>query len=151
MKKLFLLLLMSASIMLGAKAQFGSAAVFPLVAGDTLNNVDSVAKIITASAGYKDLGIQVNLNKLSGTVGGKVYLYASMDKRNYTLIDSASYNAIPVGGSGSIFGVSNGYTHVAIISRTGTPFTNYLVVPTSSGTVSAPIQVSYTLRKYITQ
>lgn len=135
-----------------SKAQFGQAATFPLVKGDTLNNVDTVAKVITATAGYADIGVQVKVNVLSGTLTGKVYLYASMDNRNYALIDSsANYAPIPAGATGSTFGAPNGYTHTATIRERGVPFTYYLVAPVSSGTVSAAVQVSYTLRKYSTQ
>ena len=147
------ILIILAFLLIGvaSKAQFGSAATFPLVQGDTLTNTDTIAKVITASAGYNAIGIQVKVNVLSGTLAGKVYLYASMDTRNYALIDSASYASVPAGATNSVFGPSAGYTHVAILNETKAPFTRYLIAPVSSGTVSAPIQVSYTLRKYSTQ
>ena len=147
------ILIILAFLLIGvaSKAQFGSAATFPLVQGDTLTNTDTIAKVITASAGYNAIGIQVKVNVLSGTLAGKVYLYASMDTRNYALIDSANYVVIPAGSTGSVFGPPIGYTHVAILNETKAPFTRYLIAPVSSGTVSAPIQVSYTLRKYSTQ
>ena len=150
MKKL---LIICSFLLIGiaSQAQFGSAATFPLAKGDTLNNVDTVAKVITATTGYNAIGIQVNVNVLSGTLAGKVYLYASMDNRNYSLIDSASYASVPAGATNSVFGPSAGYTNVAVIKEIGVPFTHYLVAPTSSGTVSAQVRVSYTLRKYSTQ
>lgn len=135
----------------GAKAQFGTAYAFPLVQGDTLTNTDTVAKVIKTTAGYSEIGVQVNLNKISGTVAGKVYLFASNDTRSYFLIDSASYAAIPAGASGSVFGAIGSYTHTAYIKATGSPWVYYTVAATSSGTVSAPVQVLYTLRKTITQ
>lgn len=147
------ILIILAFLLIGvaSKAQFGSAATFPLVQGDTLTNTDTIAKVITASAGYNAIGIQVKVNVLSGTLAGKVYLYASMDTRNYALIDSANYVVIPAGATGSVFGPPIGYTNVATLNETKAPFTRYLIASVSSGTVSAPIQVSYTLRKYSTQ
>ena len=132
-------------------AQVAGAYAFPLAAGDTLTNTDTAARSFVVSGGYGSMSVQVNLNKLSGTVAGKVYLYAASDSRNYTLIDSASYVAIPAGASGTIFGAAAGYTHVARISRSAPSDTKYLVAATSSGTVSAPVQFIYALKKYTTQ
>ena len=131
-------------------AQFGTPATFPTVAGDTLNNVDTVAKVISASAGYNEIGIQVNLNQISGTVAGKVYLYGSMDNTNFTIVDSATYHTVAPGNATSTFGVRNGYTHMATMTETHAPYWRYIVAATSTGTVSAPVQVLYTLRKYST-
>ena len=150
MKKFLFLSLFMLTLSFASHAQFGAPAAFPLAAGDTLNNTDTVAKVIKATAGYSVVGIQVNLNKLSGTVAGKVYVYASMDSRNYAVIDSASYTAVPAGASGSVFGAIGSYTHTAILKEDRTPYAYYLVAATSSGTVSAPVQVVYTLRKYST-
>ena len=132
-------------------AQFSSAYTFPVVAGDTLNNVDSVAKLVRATAGYNCMGFKVDLNKISGTVAGKFYLYASNTNDSWALIDSAVYAPIPAGVPGTTMGALNGYTHTAVIQETKVPWTYYLLVPTSTGTVSAPIRVSYVLRKNIAQ
>lgn len=51
---------------------------------------DTVTKIITATAGYSSLGIQVNATKISGTVDAKAYLSGSIDGVNYTTTDSSS-------------------------------------------------------------
>lgn len=157
MKRLLFLLLTIATIFTvetaHAQAPYGKAFVFPLIAGDTLNNIDTVAKVIPATAGYSTLGIQANLNKLSGTLttglGCKLYLYRSInDSRNYVLVDSALYVAVPVGAAGSVFGATNGYTHTAQITVDRSPGVYYLVAATSTGTVSAAVQIGYTARQY---
>lgn len=145
MKK-FIVLFISIVLSFGAKAQFGSAATFGLVAGDTLANVDTVQKIIKATAGYNAIGIQVNVNKLSGTLTGKVYLSQSFDGANYQITDSASY--IPTITSSYS---TPTYTNTAIIEKQTVPGVWYRVWATSTTTVSAPVQVWYTLRKNISQ
>ena len=134
-----------------SNAQVGGAYAFPLAAGDTLTNTDTAARSFLVSGGYQTMNIQVNLNKLSGTVAGKVYLYAASDARNYTLIDSSSYVAIPAGAGSSIFGAVGGYTHVARIKVSSPGDTKFLVAATSSGTVSAPVQFIYALKKHLNQ
>jgi hypothetical protein len=131
-----------------ANAQFGRAASFPLVAGDTLTNTDTVAKVITATAGYSASGIQVNLTKLSGTVAGKAYLYQSLDGINYVVTDSASYTTLST-TTPSI--QSPSVTATAMFSKNPVPSVYYEVVATSSGTVSMVCRVLYTLRKYTGQ
>lgn len=149
MKKLVFLLALFASFAFvnTANAQYVTARVFSLQAGDTLNNTDSVVRFFQNTVGIASMGIQVNLNKISGTVAGKVYLYASNDNRNYTVVDSASYNAIPP--SGTIFtGTATGYTHVAAINRSTSPFQYYAILAVSTGTVSAATQFLVTTREY---
>ena len=152
MKKILFLLLLVGVTALSvntAHAQKGYAAIMPTVQGDTLNNADTVAKLITASAGYSVMGIQVNLTKISGTVAGKVYLYQSLDKVNYTLTDSAVYSTAPTFTS-TIYpgGITPTATNVAIFQKNTTPSVYYMVEAVSSGTVSAALQVLYTTRQY---
>jgi len=143
--------MLTVTFSVASRAQFSTAYTFPVVAGDTLNNVDSVAKLVRATAGYNCMGFKADLNKLSGTVAGKLYLYASNTNDSWALIDSATYSPIPAGVSGTTMGALNGYTHTAVIQEPRVPWTYYLVVPTSSGTVQAPVRVSYILRKNIAQ
>lgn len=145
MKKL-LFILFFASIGIATNAQFGRAAKFPLVAGDTLASVDTVQKIITATAGYNAMGIQVNLNKLSGTLTGKAYLYTSMDQINYQLTDSASYTATTT----SSYSTPT-MTHTAIFTKATVPGVSYRLWVVSTATTSTPVEVWYTLRKNIGQ
>lgn len=130
------------------KAQIGGAIAFPHVAGDTLSNTDSVFKVVSNSGLASTINIQVNLNKLSGTVAGKVYLYKSNDTRNWVLADSASYTAIPAGASGTAFGATGSYTHTAQITVTPAQATRYGILATSSGTVSADTQFLYAIKQY---
>lgn len=145
MKKVIFSLLIIFSA-LTTKAQFGRAASFPTIAGDTLTNASTVNKIFTATAGYNALAVQVNAKQISGTLTGKVYLYTSLDGSNYTLTDSATYVPVP-----NLTGVAATYTHVAIIQKVTAPGVYYLVSAVSTGTTSTAIKVLYTLRKNISQ
>lgn len=131
-----------------SKAQIGGAIAIPHVAGDTLTNTDSVFKVVSNSGLAATINVQVNLNKLSGTVAGMVYLYKSNDTRNWVLADSASYTAIPAGVSGTAFGAVGSYTHTAQISVVPAPATRYGILATSSGTVSADTQFLYAIKQY---
>lgn len=145
MKKVFLLIIIAFGF-LTSEAQFGSAATFQTVAGDTLANVDTVSKVIKATAGYNAIGVQVNVKVLTGTLAGKAYLYKSYDGINYQVSDSASY--VPI--ISSSYNIPT-YTHTAIFEKVTVPSVNYRVWAVSTGTVSAPVQISYTLRKDISQ
>jgi len=125
-----------------AQAQFSGSYTFPLVAGDTLNNTDTVFKTITASTGYKDLGVQVELKKISGTVAGKLILWGSMDGINYVATDSMSY---VVTTPSSL--ITPTFDNQAYVTKSGTPFYKYAILATSTGTVSAQVRVSYMLRR----
>ena len=129
-------------------AQSGNAYTFPLIAKDTLTNADTLTKSIHITEGISELGIQVVVNKLSGTLAGKAYLYQSLDGKNYLLTDSASYTAVPVVGSaarGTVVTATG--TNVATFYKTETPSCYYVVQSLTSGTVSAVFTVSYTARK----
>jgi hypothetical protein len=145
MKKIFFSLLIIFAAF-STKAQFGRAASFPTIAGDTLNNASSVNKIFTATAGYNALAVQVNAKQISGTLTGKAYLYTSLDGANYVLTDSAAYAPVP-----NLTGVAPTYTHVATIQKVTAPGVYYLVSAVSTGTTSSAIKVLYTLRKNIWQ
>jgi len=125
-----------------ANAQSGNAYTFPLIAHDTLTNTDTIAKVIHITEGDNQLGIQVVLNKLSGTVAGNVYLFQSLDGSNYVRTDSSTYGVIQPNTQFTPTG-----TNIATFYKTWTPSCYYLVQIVSSGTVSAPIKVSYTARK----
>lgn len=145
MKK-FLILFIALAISFAGKAQSGSAATFGLVAGDTLVNVDTVSKVIKATAGYNATAIQVNVKVSTGTLAGKAYIYQSLDGVNYTITDSAAY--VPIVASS--YNVAT-YTHTAYFTKVTVPSVYYRIWAVSTGTVSAPVQVWYTLRKNISQ
>lgn len=145
MKKILIItLVLFATI--GVKAQFGRAATFPLVLADTLTNTDTVSKVITTTAGYNEIGIQVSANKLSGTLTGKVFLQGSMDAVNYITTDSLSWAAYVT----SSYTVPT-YTNYAYFTKVNAPWVYWRIWAQSIGTVSAPVTVSYTLRKDINQ
>jgi hypothetical protein len=139
MKK-FLALILVAGIALSAASQ--TATLMPLKAGDTLvtsSSKDTVTKVITATAGYSALGIQVNATKVSGTINAKAYLYSSLDGTNYNLTDSSAAFADQT-------------TNVAWFTKVTTPYTYYQVqVRNSTGvntTQSAIVRIYYVLRKH---
>lgn len=141
MKKLIFLFALVVGLTISATAQ--SASVFPTVFGDTIitvANVDTVTKVISTTAGYSALGIQVNAVKVSGTITAKAYLYSSLDGTTYNLTDSATAFANAAGAQSVWF------------SKTTTPYTFYKVQVRNPGTVvsteSLAIKVYYVLRKY---
>lgn len=142
MKKLLAFLLIAA-LPFASHAQTGIAYTFPLVAGDTLNNTDTVFKFIPITAGYSVSGIQVNTTRISGTLAGAAYLYTAVDSKNYHVTDTASYVAY-VAPSVAIPTATSGCTF-----RKSTPeVAGIWVVVVSTGTYSGVVQVAYTVRKY---
>lgn len=148
MKKIFYMLVVLLALTgYKASAQYGNALTLPLIAGDTLNNVDTVTKLIRITGGFSGLGVQVNLNKISGTVAGKAYLWQSLDGSNYLLTDSASYTTLSTTQPSL---ATPTVTASAIFQKALVPSTYYLVEAVSSGTVSMQVKVLYTTRKYAT-
>lgn len=129
-----------------AKAQtspFGNGQLITLAAGDTLVNVDSVMKFITTTAGYRDIGIQVYVNKLTGTPAGKAILMSSMDGVTYLQTDSIALASPQVNSA-----VTPKAFLTAQFSKTVAPFTHYMVMVTNTAsTTTAQVQVWYTLRR----
>lgn len=136
-------------IVLASKAQTGRAYVFPLIAGDTLVNADTAARVIPATAGYSAMSISVNVTKLTGSaITGKAYLYQSLDGANYALTDSASYVTNPQFTSNLSASIVPTYTATANFQKTSTPSVYYLVAAVSSGTVTEKVQFLYTTKQY---
>lgn len=142
MKKIIAIMALVVGVLSTTMAQ--RATIFPLVAGDTLttsSSRDTVTKIITATAGYSALGIQVVTTKVSGTIAGKAYLYSSLDGTNYTLTDSSAAFA-------------NQTTNTAFFTKTGgIPYTYYKVtvqdaIGGSTSTQANIVRVYYVLRRY---
>lgn len=127
-------------------AQSGSAATFPVVAGDSLATADSVYKPISVTAGYSQLAVQVSIKKGTGTLDGKLFLYTSVNANQYVLTDSAALTAVPTFGS---VNANGGYTHTAIIQKTAPGGTKYIACITQAGSLTAsPVLFSYTARKH---
>jgi hypothetical protein len=141
MKKFLTLLLAVVGIVMASQAQ--RATLLPTVAGDTIitsSSRDTMSKVITATAGYSAMGIQVNATKISGTVSAKAYLYSSLDGTNYNLTDSSSVFA-------------NQTTNVVWFTKTTTPYTYYKVAVgdpqgATTSTQSVKVQVYYVLRRH---
>jgi fructose-specific component phosphotransferase system IIB-like protein len=131
MKK-FLSLLLVAGLFTASEAKAQSATLMPLVAGDSIStssSLDTVSKVISATAGYSALGIQVVTTKVSGTVAGKAYLYSSLDGTNYVVTDSSSAFANPT-------------TNTAFFTKVTTPYTYYKVqVRGADGAASTQVNI----------
>lgn len=133
MKKLLVLLIAVVGLTVQSNSQ--SATVFPLVAGDTVINTATVSKVFRATAGYTGVAIQVVGTKISGTVGGTIGIYGSMDGVNYDLIGSA-YTATDVASNIKSFYIQAPLPPYIRVSWIGT------------GTMSAQLRVRYVLRRY---
>jgi len=141
MKKLITLLLLA--MVIGITTQAQRATLMSTVAGDTIitsSSRDTMSKVITATAGFSALGIQVNATKISGTVSAKAYLYSSLDGVNYSLTDSSAAFA-------------NQTTNVVWFTKTTTPYVYYKVavgdpLGLSTSTQSVKVQIYYVLRRY---
>lgn len=147
MKKILILVSLFVGLVITASAQRGT--LLPLVGsatanvGDTISTsagLDTVQKIITLTAGYSALGIQVNTTKVSGTVVGKAYLYSSIDGVNYVVTDSSA-------------AFVNQTTNVATFTKTGgIPYVFYRVdVRAADGANSTQVnivRVWYVARKF---
>lgn len=140
MKKLITFLLL-AMVIVTSQAQH--ATLMSTVAGDTISTSssrDTVSKVITATAGFSALGIQVNATKISGTVSAKAYLYSSLDGTNYNLTDSSAAFA-------------NQTTNSVWFTKTTTPYVYYKVAVgdpfgATTSTQSVKVQVYYVLRRH---
>jgi len=140
MKKLACVLVLMVGLIASTIAQ--RATLIQLAAGDTVSAVagmDTVTKVITVTAGYSALGVQVIANKLTGTPAGKAYLYGSLDGINYTLTDSsAAFTDIAA--------------NVAYFTKVTTPYVFYKVqvrpMGVASTTQTTQVRVYYVLRKH---
>lgn len=136
-------MLMSFCLIASSRAQFGTAKLMTIVAGDTVStssSLDTVSKVITATAGYSAMGIQVIGTKVSGTITAKAYLYGSLDGSAYLLTDSATAFANSAGAQSVFF------------TKTTTPYVYYKVmvrnVGATTSTEALAVKVYYTLRKH---
>ncbi len=135
-------LLITSQIQTRAQAP-GYAVSMPVVAGDTVStssSLDTVTKVITVTAGYSAMGIQVVGTKTAGTITSKVYLYGSLDNSQYVITDSTAAFANAAGAQSLFF------------TKTTTPFVYYKVQvrpPTSAATTEGlAVKVYYVLRKH---
>jgi hypothetical protein len=140
MKKILFLMLLVMSLAYQSNAQ--RATLLPTILGDTVSassGLDTVSKVIMATAGYSAFGVQVNATKVSGTVSAKAYLYGSLDGSNYTVTDSSAAFADQT-------------TNVAVFTKVTTPYTHYKVqVRPATGAATTQVvgvKVYYVFRKH---
>lgn len=119
------------------------ATTMPIVAGDTVStstSLDTVSKVLTVTAGYSTLAIQVKCTKTAGTITSKAYLYSSLDGVDYVLTDSSAAYANAAGAQSVFF------------TKTAPPYVYYKIQvrpPTSANTTEGlAVKVLYTLRKH---
>lgn len=142
MKNLFGFILLVIGLSFNSNAQIGRK--MTIVAGDTVitsSSLDTVSKIIPATAGYSTMAIKVRATKVSGTVTCKAYLYGSVDNITYVVTDSTS-----------AFANSAGAQDVYFVKTGGLPYSHYNVQvrpPTSAATTeSVAVEVTPLLKKY---
>lgn len=93
MNKILSLLLVVSMVFITSNVSAQRATLLPLNAGDSISassGLDSVSKVVTATAGYSAASFTVVATKISGTVSLKFYLWGSNDGTNYTLTDSST-------------------------------------------------------------
>jgi len=120
-----------------------TATPIPVIAGDTVStsgSLDTVTKIISVTAGYSALGIQVTGTKTSGTITSKAYLYGSLDGVTYNLTDSSTAFADAAGAQARWF------------TKATAPYVYYKVQvrpPTADGTTEGlAVKMHYVLRRH---
>jgi len=135
MKKMILIVLIAISFAFNASAQ--KASTTTLSAGDTVVNTAAVSKVIPVlTAGYEGAVVFANVTKISGTVGGTVQLFGSLDGTNYVQIGADQTATNTAGTKSYAFYVT-------------APVPVYLkVTHTGTGTMSSSITVSYVYRKH---
>ncbi len=133
MKKILFLATMVIGYSSIASAQ--RATLMPLIAGDTIVNTGTVTKTITASAGYSALGIQPVVTKISGTVGGTLFLYQSLNGSDFVK-------------TGDSLNLTNITVNTVFWSQRTVPGVYYRVIATGTGTMSAVLRLNYVLRKH---
>src|SRR4051812_30981970 len=140
MKKLIALLMLTFGLFVLTKqtAHAQNATLFPLIAGDTLTNTDTLYKTISVTAGYAVMGVEVDVTKISGTIAGNLVLMGSLSGGNYTPVQ---------GDTVAVLGNTTG-TAVYRFKRLAPEVTSYRLLFISSGTQSYVPRVYYTLKKY---
>jgi hypothetical protein len=137
MKKIMFLALLVMVYALSTSAQ--TATTFPLTSADSLTNTDTVSKVISVTAGYSGIAIQPVVTKVSGTAGGNVVLYESVNGTDY----------LPTGDT---LAVTNTAGAQSVIWKKTAPLpVKYKATLITSGTVVEILRVSYVLRKYQSQ
>lgn len=139
MKNLFLSLIAAFAVTVSS-VNVAQAQVSDMVSSDNFTT-DTVTNTGTAYlslklSGYYAVSIQVNVTKISGTLGGTIVLQGSLDGTNYV--------TIPSSGSLTVTNVtSQGY----LWNYANSPYLYYRVLATGTGTMSGIISAKIMYRK----
>lgn len=126
--------LLAVVIGLSTTTRAQNATLMPLMAGDTLNNTDTLYKVVHATAGYSTIAIQPVVTKISGTVAGNVILQVSLNGVNYVNTDTLA--------------LSNQATNTQAWGKITTPFRFYRLQFITAGTQSYIPRIYYVLKKH---
>lgn len=130
MKNLLSVIFLSLFLALGVNAQVTNMNV-----ADTVTNAGVKSCSIKVTKPYKTVSIQVSIAKISGTVGGSVIVYGSLDNVNYVAVDTFA-----------LVGNTNSYTPTDVAAQSkifivsGSPYYWYKVTYTGTGTMSAQMK-----------
>ena len=139
MKNLFLSLIAAFAVTVSS-VNVAQAQVSDMVSSDNFTT-DTVTNTGTAYlslklTGYYTVSIQVNVTKISGTLGGTIVLQGSLDGTNYvTIPSSSSLTVTNVASQGYLWTYSN------------SPYLYYRVLATGTGTMSGIISAKIMYRK----
>lgn len=101
---------------------------------DTVDNTESISQTKQIIGYHKQLTIQSTVTKISGTVGGTITLYGSLDGVTYDQIGTDVFTATNVASQCNIWNLGvSGYAY-------------YRVTYAGAGTMSAKLQTYYILR-----
>ncbi|MBK7885477.1 MAG: hypothetical protein IPJ81_18055 [Chitinophagaceae bacterium] len=135
MKKFISIVLVIVGLFSFTNTKAQSATVFPLISADSLNNADTVNKVVTLTAGYEGIVIQPIVTRVSGTAAGTVVLYESLDGTNYK-------------STGDTLTIANQTTNTVLWKKISPVPVYYKVTGISSGTVVEILRVYYVARKH---
>lgn len=140
MKKLITIILLFMAI--GVKAQsntgyFSSANAATKNGTDTVVNTQSKVQSLVLPGYWDILTIQVNVSKISGTVGGTLQLYGSIDNDN----------TVPIGSPDTVINASNVYSFHVNPSL----YPYYFIKLNGTGTMNASFKSFWLARKVIVQ
>lgn len=107
--------------------------------GDTLNDADTLTKVLSATAGYNQLTFGLDVKKISGTVAGTISITASAD-------------------NGATYGTTLTSVNDTLTNTTGTKqynfayspvyYDHYKITVITSGTVSAKLLPYWNLKGF---
>lgn len=106
-----------------------------LAALDTMTNADTATYEVTVTGAKASVAFQVNTTKISGTLGGKINIYGSVDGTNY--LTTALSSEITITDASQVRGFVYSYN----------AYKKYKIVVITSGTQSSSHRVYALYRK----